>query len=122
MAEYVQYNANPKARRVGDCVIRAISRALGQDWATTYAGICLKGFEMCDMPSANYVWGEYLKDHGFHRELVPDGLTVGEFAERYPYGIYVLAISGHVVCVKDGRWYDTWDSRDEVPIYAWSKR
>lgn len=118
---YVSYNANTHSRRVGDCVIRAISKATGQDWDATYVGICAKGFELCDMPSSNYVWGEYLKDHGFHRELVPDGLTVAEFANRYRHGTYVLAISGHVVCVKDSCYYDTWDSGDEVPIYAWVK-
>ena len=118
---FASYNANTQARRVGDCVIRAISKATGQDWDATYVGICAKGFELCDMPSSNYVWGEYLKDHGFHRELAPDGLTVAEFAERYRHGTYVLAISGHVVCVKDGNYYDTWQSGDEVPIYAWVK-
>lgn len=119
-----EYNANPKARRVGDCVIRAISKALDQTWDETYAGIVVKGFEMCDMPSANYVWGEYLKDHGFRRHLVPDAggpYTVADFAGDNPTGTYVLAISGHVVCVKQGDWYDTWDSSDEVPIYIWSK-
>lgn len=118
---YASFNANPRAARVGDCVIRAISKATEQDWETTYVGIALKGFEMADMPSANHVWGEYLKDKGFRRELVPDGMTVAEFARANPDGTYVLAISGHVVCVKDGKWYDTWDSRDEVPVYAWSK-
>lgn len=119
---YVFYNPSPQGKRVGDCVIRAISKALDQSWDTTYTGIVLKGFEMADMPSGNHVWGQYLKDHGFTRELVPDGLTVAEFAARYPHGTYVLAISGHVVCVKDGDYYDTWQSGDEVPIYAWSKK
>lgn len=118
---YVNYNANPKARRVGDCVIRAISKATGQDWYTTYCGIAIKGFELCDLPSSNYVWGEYLKDKGFQRELVPDGYTVEEFARAFPYGTYVLAISGHVVCAKDGDYWDTWDSGDCIPVYAWSK-
>ena len=29
------YNANPKGRKVGDCVVRAISTALGQTWERT---------------------------------------------------------------------------------------
>lgn len=38
---FIQYNPNPRGNRVGDCVIRAISKATGRDWETTYAGVCL---------------------------------------------------------------------------------
>lgn len=119
-----EYNPNPRARRTGDCVIRAISKALDQDWDTTYTGIVVTGFNEKDMPSGNYIWGEYLKDHGFRRHLVPDvgePYTVADFARDNPTGTYVLAISGHVVCVKQGNWYDTWQSGDEIPIYYWMK-
>lgn len=34
-------------------------------------------------------------------------------------GTYILALSGHVVTVVDGDWYDTWDSGGEIPIYYW---
>lgn len=36
-------------------------------------------------------------------------------------GIYVLALQGHVVCVIDGVYYDSWDSGREVPLYYWQK-
>lgn len=119
-----EYNPNPRARRTGDCVIRAISKALDQDWDTTYTGIVVTGFDEKDMPSGNHIWGEYLKDHGFRRHLVPDvgePYTVADFARDNPTGTYVLAISGHVVCVKQGYWFDTWNSADEIPIYYWTK-
>ena len=61
---YVEYNANPQKKRVGDCVIRAISKATGMSWEKTYTEICLQGFRMCDMPSSNSVWGEYLRENG----------------------------------------------------------
>ena len=117
-----EYNPSPKGKRVGDCVIRAISKALDQSWDETYTGIVLKGYELCDMPSSNFVWGEYLKDKGFRRHLVPyvgEPYTVSDFAMDNPTGTYVLAISGHVVCVKQGTIFDTWDSSDEIPIYYW---
>jgi len=34
---------------------------------------------------------------------------------------HILALSGHVVCVMDGDYYDTWDSGGEVPLYYWRK-
>lgn len=54
---FVSYNANPNNMRVGDCVIRSISKALGQSWLQTYIDLCIQGYLMCDLPSSNSVWG-----------------------------------------------------------------
>lgn len=119
------YNPNPAGARVGDCTVRAISKATGQSWEKTYAGLCVQGFESCDMPSANHVWGAYLRKHGFRRHALPDNCpdcyTVAEFCREHPHGLYVLAISGHVVCVCEGDYYDSWDSGSEIPSFFWAK-
>lgn len=119
------YNPNPAGKNVGDCTVRAVSKALGQDWAQTYAALILQGYMMCDMPSANSVWGAYLRSQGFTRRIMPencpDNYTVADFAREHPRGIYILALSGHVICVIDGDWYDTWDSGQEVPLYYWMR-
>ncbi len=126
MSGFVMYNPNPDRRNVGDCTVRAISKALGQDWETTYTGLALEGFCLCDMPSANHIWGAYLKRHGFRRALIPDECpdcySVAEFAADHPKGTYILALSGHVVCVQDGNWYDTWDSGGKIPLYYWKRK
>ena len=69
MAEFVSYNANPDGNRVGDCTIRAISAFLGKSWEETYIGIALTGFIMRDMPSADSVWGSYLRQISLIRVL-----------------------------------------------------
>ena len=61
---HIYYNPNPSGTNVGDCTVRAISKATGQDWETTYAALSAVGFILHDMPSANVVWGEYLKRLG----------------------------------------------------------
>lgn len=123
---FVEYNANPINKRVGDCTVRAISAALGQSWEDTYLGIVVKGYTMCDMPSANNVWGAYLKDNGFVRRIIPTDkvcdYTVADFAHDHPTGTYILALQGHVVCVSNGDWYDSWDSGNETPIYYWERK
>lgn len=125
MPGYSPYNPNPAEKSVGDCTVRAISCALGQTWEETYTGLCLHGYKLCDMPSANHVWGAYLRSHGFQRHILPDTCpdcyTVSDFAQDHPKGTYILAISGHVVCVQDGCWHDSWDSGGEVPVYYWTK-
>lgn len=122
---YSAYNPNPVGERVGDCTVRAISRATGESWDTVYCGLCVEGLRLCDMPTANHVWGAYLRRHGFRRRALPDDCpdcyTVADFCRDHPNGTYVLAISGHVVCVADGSYYDTWDSGSESPAYYWYK-
>lgn len=122
---FVNYNANPDQKRVGDCTVRAISAALGQSWEAVYVGLALQGLLMGDMPSANHVWGAYLREKGFRQAVIPDTCpdcyTVADFAAEHPEGTYILALSGHVVCIMDGDYYDTWNSGGEVPLYYWYK-
>lgn len=69
--------------------------------------------------------GAYLRENGFRRYIVDDHgqhvYTVDDFCRDHPTGTYVLGIDGHVVCVKDGHYWDTWDSGQEIPIYYWEK-
>lgn len=53
---YKYYNPNPAGLSVGDCVIRAISKLTNQTWDETFIDICMMGYELKDMPSANHVW------------------------------------------------------------------
>lgn len=80
---------------------------------------------MFDMPSSNAVWGAYLRRLGFVKEMLPDYCpdcySVRDFCLDHPYGQYVLMLSGHVVAVEDGCYYDTWDSGDEIPLFYWRK-
>lgn len=119
------YNPNPSGKNVGDCVVRAISKATGQSWEKTYIALCVQGLMDSDLPSANAVWGNYLRGIGFRRHIVPDTCpdcyTVADFAASYPVGTYILALSGHVVCVEDGTIFDSWDSSNEVVLYFWVK-
>ena len=123
--EYIPYNPNPTGKNVGDCTVRAISKALNKTWEEVYVDLVLQGFMMGDMPSANAVWGAYLKKNGFVRKIIPDicpdCYTMTDFSEDHPFGIYILALSGHVVCIKDGTLYDSWDSSGEIPLYFWYK-
>ena len=125
MANWIKYNVNPINNRVGDCVVRAISKALKQDWEKTYTELCVEGFLMCDMPSANSVWHVYLTRKGFKRGIVDmpceSCYTVNDFCNDHPKGTYILGTGSHVIAVEDGFFFDTWNSGDEIPIYYWQK-
>ena len=118
---YVEFNPNPNGKHVGDCVVRAICKVTGNSWERTYIELCLQGFMMSDMPSANHVWGAYLVGKGFRRSIIPDTcpdcFTVKDFCKEYIAGTYILATGSHVIAVEDGDYFDAWDSGDEVPVF-----
>lgn len=122
---WIEYNPNPTERRVEDCSVRAIAKALDLDWEGAYATITAHGFLMGDMPHSNSVWGAVLREHGFSRSAIPntcpDCYTAKEFAEEHPNGVYVLGFGRHVATVVDGNIYDSWDSSQEIPQYYWHK-
>lgn len=122
---WIQSNNNPDKALVGDCTVRAISKAIGKPWDDTYIYLAVQGFKMKDMPSSNRVWGEFLYNNGFRRFIIPDSCpncyTIKDFCEDHKDGKYILATGTHVVCVVDGNYYDSWDSGDEIPIYYWRK-
>lgn len=123
---YKYYNPNPNAKSVGDCVVRAISKILNYSWDKTYIELSVQGYLMKDLPDSNQVWDSYLRGCGFTRKVIPntcpDCYTVRDFCYDHPYGEYILAIGNHVVAVKFGSYFDSWDSGSEVPIYYYERR
>lgn len=123
---YVYFNNNPLNKSVGDCVIRAISKAEDKSWRSIYNDLADYGYGMADMPSSNSVWGQYLMEHGYKRIIIPNTCpncyTVRQFAEEHPRGTFILATGTHTVCVIDGTVYDSWNSLNEVVIYYFWRR
>lgn len=121
----VYYQPNPCERRVGDCSVRAISKALNLTWEESYLKLVTAGYGMCDMPSSDAVWGSVLKQNGFTRHAIPNSCpncyTAEDFCRDHPKGIYVLGFGGHVATVVDGTLYDAWDSSREIPQFMWKK-
>ena len=123
---YIEYNPNPVFRKVGDCAVRAIAKALGTTWERAYTMVCDAGYKMADMPSSDSVVGAVLRQHGFYRYVIPNTCpncyTANDFCYDNPEGTYVLFFGGHVATVVDGNLYDSWDSSNEIPIYVWKKK
>lgn len=121
-----QYNPNPRGNQyAGDCVIRAITKALDTDWDRVYSELSVYGYSLGDWGNSNGVWDAYLRDIGFKRYVLPNSCpscyTVSDFASERPKGTYILATGRHAVTVSDGDYYDSWDSGAEVPIYYYTK-
>ena len=120
-----QVNLNPHGKQVGDCTVRAISLATGKGWYDTYFGMALQGAIMCNMPSANSVTTAFLKRNGFRRRTIPDDCpdcyTIADFCKDHPKGTFVIGTGSHLTTIIDGCLWDSWDSRNETPVYYFEK-
>lgn len=124
MFEYC--NLNPHGLRVGDCVIRAISKALNQPWETSYLELSIQGYLMGDLLAANSVWGEYLKRKGFAREMIssdcPNCYCINDFVDEHPVGTYIVGTGTHATAIIDGTIYDIWNCGQEQPLYYYFRK
>lgn len=109
------YNANPKNKFTCDCVARAICTALDEP----YENVLREMFEMQIKTGYEYTdvkcYGKYLESKGWVKVKQPrkddnTKFTGKEFCELYK-GTCVAHLGGnHIVCIKSGKVYDTWDS------------
>lgn len=119
---WIEYQNNPVGRKVGDCAVRAVAKALNMGWEAAYIALVINGLQMGDMPSSNSVIVATLRQHGFKRKAVPDTCpycyTAEDFCEDHPRGVFVLFFGEHVATVVDGDLYDAWNSSKEVPQFV----
>lgn len=123
MSKYVYYQPNKKDLRdkVGDCQIRALSKALGLTWSETFdliTPICRDQQVMdvfsCDLAKTK----EALTKLGFTYHVISNKRgtrrpTVATFARSHNKGRYIASVAHHVVAIVDGKYFDTWDSGDK---------
>lgn len=123
---WIKYNPNPTGRNVGDCAVRAVTKALNIDWDTAHELLSYTSRLMGDMPSSDSAWGAILRQNGFYRKAIPntcpDCYTAEDFCKDNPYGTFVLGFGGHVATVVNGNLYDSWDSSQAIPAYVWYRK
>lgn len=114
---YKYYNANPLNRDIADCTIRAISVAECKTWDETYEELSYLAQEE----------GILLDDVGFIEEYLDDryyrvphyAKTVGEFADEYPYGTFLVTMDNHITVIRDNFIIDTFDCENKIMRSAW---
>lgn len=123
---FTYYNANPKGRITGDCTFRAICTALVQTWEQTVMEMaelsCKTGYAIND----NKGIAKYLELKGWKKMKQPrkrdnTKYTGKEFCKTFK-GACIANIGGHhIVCIKNGKVHDIWDSTDGCIGNYWIK-
>ena len=112
--KYKYYNANPFGRRVNDCTVRAISLATNKtwdeayDWLSKYAkdqGIMMDEVEYID----EFLEYNFTKLCGCKDQVK---VTVEQFVNSHPHGIFLITMNGHITCCINGCIYDTFNPLD----------
>ena len=120
MATFRYWNENPMGAEVSDCVTRAIKLASGLPYSTIRKKLFhTKELLDCESPYCSSCYGFLVQEvlGGVPKNC--DGMTVGEFADHYPYGTYLIRIQGHLLAIKDNCVYDLWDNRNRFCDLAW---
>ena len=126
---YTYVNVNPKNRICGDCVIRAISDSLNQSWETTVRELTELGIKHGLVLNDKKLYPLYLKLKGYvqyaePRDVCNRKMTIKEFIienQLYKCNIICNAGSHHVICIKDGKVHDIWNSSNETIHKFWRK-
>lgn len=119
---YEFYNENPLGLYEDDCVIRAISCALGKSWDEVYD-------ELSDLAQAR---GTLLDKRDFVRWYldtyfmrVPNPpYKVIDVARKYKNHVVLCTMRGHITCIKPNKYgeetiYDTFNPSDRIVEDVW---
>lgn len=123
---YINYNANPKSLKTGDCVIRALSKATGKSWDDVYTELCEIGYKKKRLPNDTHVYKAFLKNNNFNihpaiRNEYGKLISVDEFSQIKNSGIYIIHTRRHLTVVSDGDIYDTWNTSNQTTGKYYSK-
>lgn len=118
-ATFIYTNPHPTgAKRLGDCVYRAISIATGKDWLTVYDELTMLGRELLAPPNDKVTYQVYLDKVGERIKPIVNGkrLLPTDLPKR---GVYLIRQANHLTVVKDGRVRDTWDTSKRSSYLIW---
>lgn len=127
------YNANPRNRITGDCVVRAICTAMERPYEEVYEELYQFSLKCGYILNDKKCYEKYLAAHGWVKMPQPrkaDGTkyTGKEWCEKRQRNIFfrvirtIAHIGGHhIVAIIQGQVWDIWDSTDGCIGNFWTK-
>lgn len=120
MVDFKNKNVNPKNRKTGDCVVRALSIATGNDYVSVYQELFDISLKTGYILNEKRVEDKLLERYGFIKHKQPrkyDGTkyTIGEIDKLVDCdnNVVVIRCAHHLTVVQSGKIIDTWDCRNK---------
>ena len=119
MANFRYYNLNPNEEHRNDCVTRAISLASDLPYSKVRKKLrCIATLFDCPRICLS-CYKHLIENVLYYKPLNCDGMTVEEFANLHPMGIYLARMNEHITCIIDNTIYDIFDCRNRFLTNAW---
>ena len=112
------YNNNPNKEIKGDCVIRAISLALGMNYYKIQKQLIENSkFFNCDVIVKDCYKILLEEEYGL-KGIEANNRTVEELLKDFPDNILIIRVPEHLTCSIYGTIYDIWDvSKEKVDMF-----
>lgn len=122
MAKFVYLNVNDDKVKRNDCVTRAITLASGLPYSEVrrklrYTGRLLDCERLCVS-----CYSFFIEEVLLGKRKNCDGMTVEEFADAHPIGVYLIRMEGHISTIIDNVVYDIFDCRKHKLTNCWEIR
>lgn len=114
--EYFNPNTTSPDEAHDDCTIRAICAVCGADWPSIAYNYFMWCYRRGCVPGEPKPFRSYLEELEFHewdeysRKDNVIKPTVRGLVNEYPTLTAILICNNHVVGVREGKYFDTWDS------------
>ena len=123
MAKFRYYNRDEDGVHRNNCVTRAISLASGISMGETRRKLrCVAILFDCAPRICMSCYKHLIENVLYYKPLNCDGMTVGEFADMHPQGIYLVRMEQHISIIIDNCVNDIFDCRDHLLTNAWEVR
>ena len=123
MLKFIEFNANPKGRKTGDCSTRALATCLGISWeqalSLQYEMALKTKYDTTDRKVIEKILNEY----GYEKQKQPKKVDntkylvkeldkyLSEKERKYPI---IVNVANHYVVIKGDNYYDTWNSGNKT--------
>lgn len=126
MLEFGKYNANPKSKKTGDCVVRAISVATNQEYEKVMRDLFELGLSKGFIFNDQRTYEKYLESLGWIKHKQPRHANnkwyeVHEVEELInDFQTAIVSMHGHLSVVVAGTLVDTGDCRHSALSNYWT--
>lgn len=128
--QYYQPNKKDLKDKQGDCAIRAITKFFDISWLEAFDSLVVFARETQQMVNSLPNIKLLMEDKNVpyvsvYKPKAKKKMTVKDFAKEYSTGKYVVYVrvgyGTHLVCVDNGKYFDTWDCGDRYVYGYWKK-